>query len=301
MTQGTIRRGTHGPSGLPSSGDGKGKGVAITGANPWYSGDDSDGSNSISDSERTVTADFRIFVCILVVMVIRRWILVRLITTRQIQKPIARELRAASFGMIANSFSNSLHFSPMWTLSCSQEKGKTQVKNNKDIPEAWKVHPRKDEVDPTGWDIENHLRNDQKTKDKQYYRHKDYNHKFRSKPEVQYFLDTGKAASATPIQCTCCCSRLLHDARVYEMFQDYMVSYLLDVRAVLQPRHQRHQPSRARHEDDGTIPRDPSLSYRGKYLRASKVYNKERSFKAIEMASVIGLFAIDDRCLMLCV
>ncbi len=26
----------------------------------------------------------------------------------------------------------------------------------------------------------------------QYYRHKDYNHKFRSKPEVQYFLDTGK-------------------------------------------------------------------------------------------------------------
>ncbi|EEC84270.1 hypothetical protein OsI_30732 [Oryza sativa Indica Group] len=85
---------------------------------------------------------------------------------RQIQKPIARELKAASFGMIANSFSNSLHFSPMWTLSCSQEKGKTQVKNNKDIPESWKVHPRKDEVDPTGWDIENHLRNDQKTKDK---------------------------------------------------------------------------------------------------------------------------------------
>uniref|UniRef100_A0A0E0QP85 MBD domain-containing protein n=1 Tax=Oryza rufipogon TaxID=4529 RepID=A0A0E0QP85_ORYRU len=228
MTQGTIRRGTHGPSGLPSSGDGKGKGVAITGANPWYSGDDSDGSNSISDSERTVTADFRIFVCILVVMVIRRWIL---------------------------------------------------------------VHPRKDEVDPTGWDIENHLRNDQKTKDKQYYRHKDYNHKFRSKPEVQYFLDTGKAAGATPIQRTCCCSRLLHDARVYEVFQNYMVSYLLDVRA----------PSGARHEDDGTIPRDPSLSYRGKYLRASKVYNKERSFKAIEMAGVIGLFAIDDRCLMLCV
>ncbi|EEE69367.1 hypothetical protein OsJ_28704 [Oryza sativa Japonica Group] len=226
-TQGTIRRGTHGPSGLPSSGDGKGKGVAITGANPWYSGDDSDGSNSISDSERTVTADFRIFVCILVVMVIRRWIL---------------------------------------------------------------VHPRKDEVDPTGWDIENHLRNDQKTKDK-YYRHKDYNHKFRSKPEVQYFLDTGKAAGATPIQRTCCCSRLLHDARVYEVFQNYMVSYLLDVRA----------PSGARHEDDGTIPRDPSLSYRGKYLRASKVYNKERSFKAIEMAGVIGLFAIDDRCLMLCV
>nr|AAZ06239.1 hypothetical protein TQR13L11.4 [Oryza sativa Indica Group] len=34
-----------------------------------------------------------------------------------------------------------------------------------------------------------------------------------------------------------------------------MVSYLLDVRA----------PSGARHEDDGTIPRDPSLSYRVPY------------------------------------
>uniref|UniRef100_A0A0E0EQC2 MBD domain-containing protein n=1 Tax=Oryza meridionalis TaxID=40149 RepID=A0A0E0EQC2_9ORYZ len=127
------------------------------------------------------------YLCILVVMVIWRWILVRLITMRQIQKLIAREL---------------------------------------------KVHPRKDEVDPTGWDIEIHLQNDQKTKDK-HYRHKDYNHKFRSKPEVQYFLDTGK------------------------------------------------------------------LSYRGRYLRVLEVYNKERSFKAMEMAGVIRLFAIDNRRIIL--
>uniref|UniRef100_A0A0D3H4Q8 MBD domain-containing protein n=1 Tax=Oryza barthii TaxID=65489 RepID=A0A0D3H4Q8_9ORYZ len=135
-----------------------------------------------------------------------------------------------------------------------------------------------------------------------YYRHKDYNHKFRSKPEVQYFLDTGKDGGSK------CSSRLLHDARVYEV-------YLLDVRKakldqrpyattkewqVVQPRHQRHQvhagdvvytlsshypqPGGARHEDDGTIP---------------QVYNKERSFKAMEMAGVIGLFAIDDRRLIL--
>jgi hypothetical protein len=31
----------------------------------------------------------------------------------------------------------------------------------------------------------------------------------------------------------------------------------------------------------------------------SEVYNKERSFKAMEMAGVIGLFAIDDRRLIL--
>ena len=43
---------------------------------------------------------------------------------------------------------------------------KTQAKTNKDIPESWKVHPRKHEVDPDGWVVEIHLRNDQKTKDK---------------------------------------------------------------------------------------------------------------------------------------
>lgn len=50
-------------SGLPSSTGGKGKGVAVVGANAWYSDDGSDGSKSSSESERTVTDDyFGIFV-----------------------------------------------------------------------------------------------------------------------------------------------------------------------------------------------------------------------------------------------
>ncbi|KAF0903051.1 hypothetical protein E2562_024042, partial [Oryza meyeriana var. granulata] len=67
---------------------------------------------------------------------------------------------------------------------------KLQVKRNMAIPESWKVHPRKDEVDPDGWTIEVRMRNNLKTKDK-YYHHKDYNYTFRSRPEVQFFLDSG--------------------------------------------------------------------------------------------------------------
>uniref|UniRef100_A0A0D3H4R0 MBD domain-containing protein n=1 Tax=Oryza barthii TaxID=65489 RepID=A0A0D3H4R0_9ORYZ len=185
------------PSGLPSSTGGKGKGVPVVGANPWHSDDGCDGSKSSSESERTVTDDyFGIFVH----------------PGHDHSETDSERTGSAAFGKIANSAGNSRHFSyrilsggsEMQTpgansygansghqrdadsgmyLSFSE---KTQVQTNKDIPESWKVHPRKDEVDPDGWVVEIHLRNDQKTKDK------DYNHKFRSKPEVEYFLDTGK-------------------------------------------------------------------------------------------------------------
>uniref|UniRef100_A0A0E0LZD8 MBD domain-containing protein n=1 Tax=Oryza punctata TaxID=4537 RepID=A0A0E0LZD8_ORYPU len=224
------------PSGLPSSSGGKGKGVAIVGANPWYSDDGSDGSKSSSESERTVTDDFRIFV--------HSGHGDQEVDSRKANRheenseTNSERTEGVGFGKIANSTRNSRHLSDADSGLRPAEKkqksarfqpeiltmviysqrilsgdnsygansghrqdadsgmlmwssGKKQVKDNKDIPESWKVHPRKDEVDPKGWDVEIYLRNDLKTKDK-YYRHKDYNHKFRSKREVQYFLDTGK-------------------------------------------------------------------------------------------------------------
>ncbi|BAT07283.1 Os09g0289300 [Oryza sativa Japonica Group] len=216
-------------SGLPSSTGGKGKGVAVVGANAWYSDDGSDGSKSSSESERTVTDDyFGIFV--------HPGHGDQEVDSRKANRHEAdhsetdsERTGSAGLGKIANSAGNSHHFSdvdsglspegkrqksarfqPERILSGGNSYGansghqrdansgmfllsseKTQAKTNKDIPESWKVHPRKHEVDPDGWVVEIHLRNDQKTKDK-YYRHKDYNHKFRSKPEVKSFLDTGK-------------------------------------------------------------------------------------------------------------
>uniref|UniRef100_A0A0E0QP77 Uncharacterized protein n=1 Tax=Oryza rufipogon TaxID=4529 RepID=A0A0E0QP77_ORYRU len=101
---------SHGPSGLPSSGGGKGNGVAIAGANPWYSGDGSDGSNTTSNSERTVTAEFGIIVH------------PGGYGDQEVDSRTANHHEAdsetdsertegASFGKIVNSFSNSRHFS----------------------------------------------------------------------------------------------------------------------------------------------------------------------------------------------
>uniref|UniRef100_A0A0E0FUL3 MBD domain-containing protein n=1 Tax=Oryza nivara TaxID=4536 RepID=A0A0E0FUL3_ORYNI len=228
------------PSGLPSSTGGKGKGVAVVGANPWHSDDGCDGSKSSSESERTITDDyFGIFVHpghgdqeVDSLKANRH--------EADHSETDSERTGSAGFGKIANSAGNSRHFSDVDSGLSPKEKRqkserfqperilsggsemqtpgansygansghqrdadsgmflsfseKTQVQTNKDIPESWKVHPRKDEVDPDGWVVEIHLRNDQKTKDK-YYRHKDYNHKFRSKPEVEYFLNTGKRSA----------------------------------------------------------------------------------------------------------
>ncbi|KAG8056246.1 hypothetical protein GUJ93_ZPchr0002g23067 [Zizania palustris] len=59
------------------------------------------------------------------------------------------------------------------------------------LPQFIKDHPNK-EVDLDGWMIEIRHRIKGKGKDK-YYRHRDYDHVFRSKPEVKLFLDTGMA------------------------------------------------------------------------------------------------------------
>ncbi|EAZ44082.1 hypothetical protein OsJ_28701 [Oryza sativa Japonica Group] len=128
------------PSGLPSSTGGKGKGVPVVGANPWHSDDGCDGSKS---SRRLMTLTIVIY-------------FQRILSGgSEMQTPGAN-----SYG--ANSGHQRDADSGMF-LSFSE---KTQVQTNKDIPESWKVHPRKDEVDPDGWVVEIHLRNDQKTKDK---------------------------------------------------------------------------------------------------------------------------------------
>uniref|UniRef100_A0A0E0FUL2 Uncharacterized protein n=1 Tax=Oryza nivara TaxID=4536 RepID=A0A0E0FUL2_ORYNI len=183
----------------------------------------------VSDSERTVTAEFGIIVH------------PGGYGDQEVDshsESDSERTEGASFVKIANSFMNSRHFS---YVDSELLPGKRQ-KNVVFQPELWSesclelVNGKMQTLGCFCGPQEKH----------KYYRHKDYDHKFRTKPTVQFFPDNWKE-------------------RVHVVLIYYMMLGCT------------------------------------RYLWASEVYNKERSFKAMEMASVIGLFAIDDKRLILCV
>ncbi|KAL5201849.1 hypothetical protein ABZP36_036203 [Zizania latifolia] len=192
------------PSKVPSAASSrKNKGVETV-TNP----SDSSGS-STSDSERTNTADLGAFLnCGSHEQEVESR------QAREEKESDSERTENASFGKTPN-VGYAYHFSEMTQkdATCSDKEAHISYSDKEEdvtsnggkidngasllaeteihLPQFIKDHPNK-EVDPDGWTIEIRPRIKGKGKDK-YYRHKDYDHVFRSKPEVKLFLDTGMA------------------------------------------------------------------------------------------------------------